>query len=693
MNRSTSLRSIFTRRFSCQHSKLPAGKRTHRESYVAYIKATLFLMILALSISASALAQVPAAHGQEVPVIPEGESRTVISPHHFDGGGHDTGGGTSHYFEETGDAHHFSWNGGTSPTTGFTVIKYDFRSQNGFQNFITPDQKIALIQVFGQWSAATGNKLLFARDTLAPATEIINIGTGDLAALETEYVSAPGGVIGLGGAEFDHADHTATQGIAWMDFAETWDTAIGNGNPPGTFDYFTTAAQEVGHALGLGHTDDLAGPDLMDGVTNFGEQTVVSANDIAHIQSIYGSKPFTQSLFTRVGFDTYIIPDNSPLDENPLPNQITYSFIGNEQELAVEGTVIASTVPGSSATMTITDVEISNLSGSPLPTLLTDSITAGYAFPSIGPTATSNVSLNGSYTDTLGGPITGADVELVMGLNFFGVPSTVGTIDPPPFVGPGFPSTPFGGSAGPTQTGPVEDFNIGLSYELDGINDAIVLPNSIVASTTGPPGSAASDFGDAPDSYQTLLVSDGPRYKDGELQRLGNRVDYEPDGQPTVNADGDDINISGAGGPDDEDGVFITSTDITVDVNILRSGLNNYRLRGWLDGDENGIFDHTGNLIIDELITVVPGLYTFNYLISGANEYYSRFRLTWIDDPTGILGGVTLLTDITPGGEFLASNGISYGEVEDYRSVPEPTSLVLLALGGLMLTSRRRQVR
>jgi len=422
-----------------------------------------------------------------------------------------------------------------------------------------------------------------------------------------------------------------------------------------------------------------------------GEQTVVSASDIAHIQSIYGSKPFTPSLFTRVGFDSYIVPDNSPLDENPLPNQITYTLTGNEPELAVAGTVIASTVPGSSASMTITDVEISNLSGSPLPTLLVDSLSVGYAFPSIGPGAISSASLDGSYSDTLAGPITGADVELEMGLNFFGVPSTVGTINPPPFNGPGFPSTPFGGSTGPTQTGPVESFNITLSYELDGINDAIVLPNSIEAATTVLPESEYRDFGDAPDSYQTLFASDGPRYKNGDLERIGDRVDYEPDGQPTPLADGDDNNLLAVGSLDDEDGVFITSSDITIDLTILRPGQNEYRLRGWVDFDDNGLFDHTGNMVIDDVLSLVPGTYSFNYPVTDADESYSRFRLTWIDDPTGTLGGVSLATDITPAGEFSAADGISYGEVEDYPPVPEPTSLTLLALGGLML-SRRRQV-
>ena len=67
----------------------------------------------------------------------------------------------------------------------------------------------------------------------------------------------------------------------------TWDTVIGNGNIGSTVDYFTVVVQEIGHALGLGHTNMIAGPDMMDGIYG-GEQTVLSVADISHIQSIYG---------------------------------------------------------------------------------------------------------------------------------------------------------------------------------------------------------------------------------------------------------------------------------------------------------------------------------------------------------------------------------------------------------------------
>ena len=61
---------------------------------------------------------------------------------------------------------------------------------------------------------------------------------------------------------------------------------------------------------------------------------------------------------------------------------------------------------------------------------------------------------------------------------------------------------------------------------------------------------ALCEHGDAPDSYGTLLASNGPVHGRG-TPHLGATADYEGDGMPSAAADGDDT----AGTPDDEDGV------------------------------------------------------------------------------------------------------------------------------------------
>ncbi|NEQ76053.1 MAG: matrixin family metalloprotease [Okeania sp. SIO2C9] len=210
----------------------------------------------------------------------------------------------------------------------------------------------------------------------------------------------------------------------------------------------------------------------------------------------------------------------------------------------------------------------------------------------------------------------------------------------------------------------------------------------------------SKDFGDAPNSYKTLLASDGPRYDEGELQRLGSLWDAEGDGQPTVKADGDDRSILG-GFPealDDEDGVIFGDSWVDVTFNITRPPQSQYNLRAWWDLNKNGMFDHTSELIIDDRLGLTSGTITKRYdknntfgkLNFDPRDFYSRFRLTF--DPIG---------DVKPFGEVFSRDCpdinnpvdcISHGEVEDYAPVPEPSSILgLFAIAGLGLTRLRKK--
>ena len=246
------------------------------------IKSVALTGTLAIALTGAALNGASAG-----PMVADDESMEYYAPHHMPGDGFHE----DHYFVQSGDAHHFAWFSATPATPGPIIVTYDFRMQGGFANAITAAQKANAVSALNAWSAGTNGKLQFVQDTLAAAADIINIGTGDLAALG--FGSGPGGVLGLGGGFFTHANpniHSITAGVAWQDFAETWDTTIANGNPAGTFDYFTVVTQEIGHALGLGHTDNSPGLDIMDGFYSV-EQTGLSAIDVAHIQSVYGRVP------------------------------------------------------------------------------------------------------------------------------------------------------------------------------------------------------------------------------------------------------------------------------------------------------------------------------------------------------------------------------------------------------------------
>lgn len=179
------------------------------------------------------------------------------------------------------------------------------------------------------------------------------------------------------------------------------------------------------------------------------------------------------------------------------------------------------------------------------------------------------------------------------------------------------------------------------------------------------------DFGDAPDSYGTLLGSDGARHNLVENFYLGQGVDAEIEGQPTFAANGDGST---------DDGIFIRTEDPNNSGSFLnftlRDGINNQIyitakaptgsasfgfLDAWVDYNQDGKFDANEQLFVSIALTkdaVDPlnspsglgQLVTVGDLPDGAllGDTYARFRLS-------STGG------LTPTG--LAEDG----EVEDYQ--------------------------
>ncbi|MCB9157078.1 MAG: hypothetical protein H6645_08180 [Caldilineaceae bacterium] len=174
-------------------------------------------------------------------------------------------------------------------------------------------------------------------------------------------------------------------------------------------------------------------------------------------------------------------------------------------------------------------------------------------------------------------------------------------------------------------------------------------------------GFVAYDFGDLPDgsshpanAYPVTLADEGARHVLDGVTFLGAGVDAEPDGQPSLSADGDDT----AGAPDDEDGVtfntpIMAGQEYQITVNASVPGF----LNGWIDFNGDGGLDAGEQIALDEPLVAGDNVLTLRAPEEVTTDaLYSRFRFSR-DNPAQTM---------TPTGAW------PNGEVEDY---------VLLSLG------------
>lgn len=170
---------------------------------------------------------------------------------------------------------------------------------------------------------------------------------------------------------------------------------------------------------------------------------------------------------------------------------------------------------------------------------------------------------------------------------------------------------------------------------------------------------ASYDFGDAPESvtagflYPTTMANAGAYHSILQGFSLGQSVDGERDGQPTIDAKGDDNNPAGAGS--DEDGIIFSSSlgagqTVAVDVLVsLPATIKGAFVSAWVDFNRDGDWDDAGENVWAAQ-PVVAGLNPLSIAVPASvsvGDTYARFRLCSHRD-IGIGGW---LTD---------------GEVEDY---------------------------
>jgi len=169
------------------------------------------------------------------------------------------------------------------------------------------------------------------------------------------------------------------------------------------------------------------------------------------------------------------------------------------------------------------------------------------------------------------------------------------------------------------------------------------------------------DFGDAPESYATLLAGDGARHAIVAGFSLGALIDAEPDGQPSAAGDGDDLNP--LGWPDDEDGVTVPAPLVpgTAASLTVVGGPSGGMLDGWVDFNADSIFDHPAEHIFGGVSQAV---------IAGSNQIQVQVP------PDAVQGTTYARFRLSSVGSLQPTGYAPDGEVEDYQIATVPVELM-----------------
>ena len=325
--------------------------------------------------------------------------------------------------------------------------------------------------------------------------------------------------------------------------------------------------------------------------------------------------------------------DNPGLDEFNMPNLSRVIVGGTINQLGISTIGIAESI------------DVGNFDTTESAVVLLDLLSST---SSINPNSLNNIIRNFTYTMTeLIGVAVGNIVSHEAG-HFFGLWHTTNfnsasqIID----IGGNLDNTIGLGLDGFFGTTDDVDVDFGtdfLTSSFAGIQDSI----NTLAFGLSTSGNYGLDFGDAPDTYPTLLADDGARHNLAGGLTLGTSIDLELDALASVDASGD--------GADDDGIVFlsngISESDAFSSIEVEVSGAGDGFLQGWIDFNRDGIWD-TGEQIITD-VQLTAGTHTIQFAVpQGAafsvGETFARFRFS----TQAGLGVTGLAPD---------------GEVEDYR--------------------------
>ena len=192
----------------------------------------------------------------------------------------------------------------------------------------------------------------------------------------------------------------------------------------------------------------------------------------------------------------------------------------------------------------------------------------------------------------------------------------------------------------------------------DGNTSEFSLPVPI---RSAPPSEGATDHGDAPDSYRTLVASGGPSHVIQPGIQLGWTVDADADGQPSPFALADNLDEAGV----DEDGVRmqLAQVDPLDPTQWVLSGAVFASAGGFLtvvaDSNGDGRFSELGEMLTVDAVTQREGAAG---VYAGPNQF--SFDLSGVTVRAG--GFLYVRFRFSTSKEALNTSSAPDGEVEDY---------------------------
>lgn len=161
------------------------------------------------------------------------------------------------------------------------------------------------------------------------------------------------------------------------------------------------------------------------------------------------------------------------------------------------------------------------------------------------------------------------------------------------------------------------------------------------------------DYGDLPAPHKTLRADNGPRHPILQSIFLGSAMpDGEPDGAPSANADGDDVNAT-----DDENAINaatlrpVRGFPFAMPVTATNTNGSPATISGFVDWNNDGDFADAG----ESSSIVVPN-----------GSAAVTFRLPWNVPATAVAGPVAVRLRLANGAPLPPTGVGGYGEVEDF---------------------------